>query len=382
MNQKRARVNVKTLVNSKAIRSEKRDGRDVIIVPSATMPDGVVMNGIRYPAEAIANGYKSLEGTPAPLGHPTYEGEFVSASDPRGLVRGFIGAWNENVRQEGGRVLLDKVIDVEYAQSLESGRRVLNAIEKGQPIHTSTGLYCSILQLENDADGVELEANEIVFDHDAILLDERGAATPDQGVGMMVNKAREGEASVEMVVNSIYEEASNELEWAADWGLRAAERLARRPLLERIKQAILDTVLGEKGSGPETSTNQEEEQGMNDAQFEKLSGQLNEAVATGMASVAEGLKEVLTNALKPVADMVAAQNAAALEAEAAKKADLVTRVVNAGLLPQEVADASPVATLEALVANSQKPAPQTAYRLNAHKSNETKAVLFDLPEAE
>ena len=47
------RVNVRSLANVKAVRKEKRNGRDVVIVPSATLPDDVVMNGIRYPAEEI-----------------------------------------------------------------------------------------------------------------------------------------------------------------------------------------------------------------------------------------------------------------------------------------------------------------------------------------
>jgi len=65
-----------------AIRREKLNGRDVIIVPSATLPDGIVMNDILYPAEEIERSYKGLERTPAPLGHPTINGKFVSARDP------------------------------------------------------------------------------------------------------------------------------------------------------------------------------------------------------------------------------------------------------------------------------------------------------------
>jgi len=109
------RVNIRATVNAAKIRRERRNGRDVIIVPSATLPDGVVMNKIRYNAPAIEKGFGSLEGTPAPLGHPNIDGQFVSASDPRGMVRGFVGAYNENVRRENGRVLIDKVIDVVYA---------------------------------------------------------------------------------------------------------------------------------------------------------------------------------------------------------------------------------------------------------------------------
>jgi hypothetical protein len=47
------RVNVRSLANMKAVRKEKRNGRDVVIVPSATLPDNVIMNGILYPADEI-----------------------------------------------------------------------------------------------------------------------------------------------------------------------------------------------------------------------------------------------------------------------------------------------------------------------------------------
>lgn len=371
----KARVNIRSLVNSKSIRHEKRNGRDVIVVPSATLPDDVVMNGIRYPAKAIAESFATLEGTPAPLGHPMMNGEFVSASDPRGIVVGFIGAWNENVRQEGGRVLLDKVIDVEYASQLEGGKRVLNAIEEGKPIHTSTGLYCNLVKSANAEDDTEYEADGIVFDHDAILLDEAGAATPSQGVGMLVNQSQGGV----VVVNSILDEAERELDWAVEYAARAVEKVARVPLLERIKEALIKAVTAD---GSETQTNQEEEQSMNDAQFEKLSGQLNEAVATGLSKVTESFAEALANALKPVTEMVAAQNAAAEAAAVAKKADLVNKVTEAGLLTKEVAEAADSSVLEALVANSAKGTPKPAYRLNSNMPNQTKAVTFDLPDAE
>lgn len=47
------RVNVRSLANVKAVRKEKRNGRDVVIVPSATLPDDIIMNRIKYPSEEI-----------------------------------------------------------------------------------------------------------------------------------------------------------------------------------------------------------------------------------------------------------------------------------------------------------------------------------------
>ena len=80
---KQVRVNIRAAVNAAKIRTEKRNGREVMVIPSATLPDGVVMNGIRYGAEAIAASFKTLDRTLAPLGHPVgADGGFLSAKDP------------------------------------------------------------------------------------------------------------------------------------------------------------------------------------------------------------------------------------------------------------------------------------------------------------
>lgn len=181
------RVNVLSVANSKKIRHEVRNGRQLIIVPSATLPDNIIMNRIHYPADVIAEGYKTLERTPAPLGHPKVNGVYVNASDPEAINGYWVGAWNENVRREGGRVHLDKVIDVERAKSTEQGVRLLEAINNQLPIHTSTGLFLSVKDAKHD--DYDHVATKMIADHDCFLLDEQGAATPDQGVGVYVNSS-------------------------------------------------------------------------------------------------------------------------------------------------------------------------------------------------
>lgn len=373
---KQVRVNVRATVNAAQIRRERKNGRDYIIVPSATMPDGIVMNGVRYDAEEIRKGFPSLENTPAPLGHPTIEGAFVSASDPEGLARGWIGAWNRNVRQEGGRVLVDKVIDVATASQLEGGKAVLEAINKGEAIHTSTGLYAILDPVENPTDGAAYTARGIVFDHDAILLGEEGAATPAQGVGMLVHKAV-GSAGEEIeVLNSALEDAERDFEWAVETAVRAVERMERAPFLERIKSAIKEAILG---SERETSNNQKETaMPVTDEQFQALSAEvtaLSECVKTFETNMASKLSE----ALKPLADKLAA-DAAAAEAQAnAKKADLVTRVVEANLLPEPVANTLSIESLEALMESVK---PKKAPALNGARPDTTETGGFKLPSAE
>lgn len=181
------RVNVRVAVNSASIRREQHNGREHIVVPSFTLPDEVIMNGGLYPHDEIEKSYKSLEGTFAPLGHPQVDGEYVGAERPEAVNAYHFGAFNKNVERRGNRIYVEKFIDVEKAKESEIGRKVLNAIDKGEPIHTSTGIFLD-REMTPNADGYGWIARNMHFNHDAVLLGEIGAATPEDGVGMMVNK--------------------------------------------------------------------------------------------------------------------------------------------------------------------------------------------------
>jgi hypothetical protein len=181
------RVNVRVAVNAASIRREQHNGREHIVVPSFTLPDGVVMNNGLYPKEEIDKAYAGLEGTLAPLSHPMVDGDYVSARQPEAINAYHVGAWNRNVQRVGSRVSIEKWIDVEFAKNSENGRALLEAIDKQEPIHTSTGIFLD-REMTPNADGYGWIARNMMFDHDAILIGETGAATPADGVGMMVNK--------------------------------------------------------------------------------------------------------------------------------------------------------------------------------------------------
>lgn len=360
---KRVRVNIRTVANTAAVRREKRNGRDVVIVPSATLPDDVVMNDVSYPASEIATSYKTLERTPAPLGHPLINGKFVSASDPEGINIGWVGAWNDNVRRENGRVLLDKVIDVQRAGESEGGKALLNAIEKGLPVHTSTGLYCNLEAANGDVP-YKFIARNIAFDHDAILLDEEGAATPEQGVGMMVNAKGENE-EIE-VINSAIDCADQDLDWAVSSLASALEKRRRAPLLDKLKAAVSEWY--DNLSAPERSPSKntkEDEMPITDEQFSALSGEVKtiaEAVKNLAAGQAETISNAIAAAVKPLTDAQAEILNAQKAKDEAEVADLVGKVVKANILTEEVAKATPLNSLRELAKLAE---PGKAAALNA-----------------
>lgn len=218
-------VNITTKVNSQSIRRETYNGREHLVLPSYTLPANVVMNGGLYTQEQIDAHYKGLEGTLAPLGHPQVNGQFVSAFSPEGINAGHIGAWNRNVKKSGNRIYLEKWVDVARASESEGGKELLErvaAIERGEdvpPIHTSVAAFLDQLEPNEQqrATGAEWVADIHGMDHDAILLHEVGAATPEQGVGLMVNAdlAQPLKANSGALVGESYREREQLLDRAA-----------------------------------------------------------------------------------------------------------------------------------------------------------------------
>jgi hypothetical protein len=166
------------------------------------MPDNIVMNGGLYPAEEIAKSYQTLERTLAPVEHPIIDGQYLSANDPLAIHNFHAGAFNVNVKQVNGRVSIEKHINVQEAMKSDRGLRLLDRINEietspsPRPIHTSVGVFLIPKKLDTpltNAEGLEYSwvASDMTFDHDAILLDSVGAATPSQGVGLAVNASGE-----------------------------------------------------------------------------------------------------------------------------------------------------------------------------------------------
>jgi hypothetical protein len=378
----KTRVHITTKVNAASIRREKLNGRDVIIVPSATLPDDVIMNGVLYPKDEIEKSYLSLENTFAPLGHPDRNGQFLSAFDPEAVNAFHVGAFNRNVRRENGRVLIDKVIDVETAGSTERGKRVLAAIEKGAAIHTSTGLY-AIMEAANGDVPYNRIARDIIFDHDAILLDEPGAATPEQGVGMLVNA--KGETEQVPVINSTFtEEADRGIDWAISHLVQAVhqKRQAEKQdtMMGKVKTAILALI----GAERDTSTNREEDP-VTPEQFAALEKKVDalanaKPVETDQSALAKAIADAVTLAIKPVTDQVEAMANAAKAKDEAELVGLRAKIVKAGIMNQAEADA--LTTLAAARPVAKLAEPGHAFALSNGFGGGNPAGDFDLPEGE
>lgn len=201
------RVHILSTVNAGAV---SKAGSTYSIRGVCGAVDGIVMNRMLYPAEQLAAGVASLDGKPAPAGHPKdAEGRFISALNGDALLKAYAGAICRNARHEAGRTLVDIEVNEAQAKAHPDGLKLVERLDaaiagtNADPIHVSTGLFCEPITANGESAGAAYDriATRITYDHLAFLLHERGAGTPEQGVGMFLNAAGQPEPVEEVEAN-------------------------------------------------------------------------------------------------------------------------------------------------------------------------------------
>ncbi|MDV0597809.1 DUF2213 domain-containing protein, partial [Enterobacter sp. 23-M-SZ-13] len=190
-------IHVKSLaINASNISTTTINGQEHYVIRGAVpIVDDIVMNGGLYPAEEINNSYQTMERKLMPIGHPMVNGKYVSANDPQAVNDYYAGAWSQNVSKANDKVVMDVYVNKAVADTKPDGKRLIQRLDdmisgnNADPIHVSTGLLLNKEQKAGESKQKKYSwvAHNMQFDHIAILLDEPGAGTPEEGVGMFVN---------------------------------------------------------------------------------------------------------------------------------------------------------------------------------------------------
>lgn len=206
-------IHVKSLaINASNISTTTINGQEHYVIRGAVpIVDDIVMNGGLYPAEEINNSYQTMERKLMPLGHPMVNGKYVSANDPQAVNDYYAGAWAQNVSKASDKVVMDVYVNKAVAETKPDGKRLIQRLNdmitgnNAEPIHVSTGLLLNKEQKAGESKGKKHSwvAHNMQFDHIAILLDEPGAGTPEEGVGMFVNAdGQEGEVETASLIEA------------------------------------------------------------------------------------------------------------------------------------------------------------------------------------
>lgn len=206
-------IHVKSLaINASNISTTTINGQEHYVIRGAVpIVDDIVMNGGLYPAEEINNSYQTMERKLMPIGHPMVNGKYVSANDPQAVNDYYAGAWAQNVSKANDKVVMDVYVNKAVADTKPDGKRLIQRLDdmisgnNVDPIHVSTGLLLNKEQKAGESKQKKYSwvAHNMQFDHIAILLDEPGAGTPDEGVGMFVNAdGQEGEVETASLIDA------------------------------------------------------------------------------------------------------------------------------------------------------------------------------------
>ncbi|HDG1691808.1 TPA: DUF2213 domain-containing protein [Kluyvera georgiana] len=220
-------IHVKSLaINASNISTTTINGQEHYVIRGAVpIVDDIVMNGGLYPAEEINNSYQTMERKLMPIGHPMVNGKYVSANDPQAVNDYYAGAWAQNVSKANDKVVMDVYVNKAVADTKPDGKRLIQRLDdmisgnNADPIHVSTGLLLNKEQKAGESKGKKHSwvAHNMQFDHIAILLDEPGAGTPEEGVGMFVNAdGEEGDvetASITEAANSLKDGLLNKVKF-------------------------------------------------------------------------------------------------------------------------------------------------------------------------
>lgn len=341
-------VNISTLVANSEIRMEVVEGVEFTVLPSKTLPPEIVMNGILYPAEEVEATINTLDGSPVTMSHPVIAGKFADAYLPLAQAKfGILGAHNKvRGKAADGSWLIDKYIPTEQLANSANGKKLAEAIKSKKPIHTSTGVYLTKEpEIGVNAMGQEYTSRAKIdrFNHDAILLNEVGAATPEQGVGIFVNSDGEQEETEVMYVNA-YDD--KELEGQFEIKVKGS-------MLERFLE-FMKTVVKSEPSDVSQAVNSNREG--NEVDETKVNEMIANALAAKEAEKAQAIKDALEQG---IAAALAANAQTQAEAE---KAQLVEQVVNAKLLPEDAAKECGIAALKAMLEGNSQGQPAMGLR--------------------
>jgi len=170
------------------------NGREYRVASASIIVPGV-LNGskgaLHYPPEEVQANPGVWNNVDLVVYHPQVNGQHVSAKDRSVPRESFIG-FTRNDKFEGGKRRVEAWFDVQAVKNYDTVLRsqgkpeIMPRLEKGEPIELSTGLFT-----DNEArsgswngKGYTHVARNYRPDHLAILPDQKGACSLDDGCGV------------------------------------------------------------------------------------------------------------------------------------------------------------------------------------------------------
>lgn len=162
-----------------------------MVIPVIGIREGV-LNGIFYPEASLSTLAERWNGVPIPVRHPKdADGNFVTANSAEADAEQNIGKFFNVAFDPKTKALKGEMwINIQKATDLGHAD-LLDRLDKGENINVSTGLWTNYEPQVGNFRGKNYIGivNEFTPDHLAILPDEKGACSVDDGCGTFLLNA-------------------------------------------------------------------------------------------------------------------------------------------------------------------------------------------------
>jgi len=173
-------------IASKGVRYERLENREYMVCPTVMIVEGV-LNGnggaIFYPGSELAKNPSIWNHRPAVVFHPE---EGTSATEVDFIQNHKIGLVLNTKYDKTSKKLRSEVwVDIERATEIDSS--LMDRINNGETIEVSTGVLAALTLGDGEHNGTPYyaTATDYVPDHLAILPDEVGASSVEDGAGLL-----------------------------------------------------------------------------------------------------------------------------------------------------------------------------------------------------
>ena len=172
------------------VRHDRMEDRDFLVVPMVILTEGV-HNGSEgafyYPKEELSKTPAAWNHKPVVVYHPTMNGVGISACDPVVINNRKVGLMM-NTRFEAGKLKSEAWLEKDRANKVDE--RIMQAVEKGEMMELSTGVYIDNDMTPGDWNGESYVgiARNYRPDHLALLPDKIGACSIKDGAGLLRNE--------------------------------------------------------------------------------------------------------------------------------------------------------------------------------------------------
>lgn len=183
-------------------RNEQLEGIDYVVVPMVMITEGVHAGSkgpLFYPGSELGKTPESWNLKPIVVNHPVVNGEGVSACTPEVIEEYKVGIIM-NTRFDGlGRLKADAYINPEQADKVEP--RVMEAITNEEMMELSTGVFTDQEPTTGKYKGESYTAIARNYrpDHLALLPDNKGACSIEDGAGFIRNQLGQTQMSDDQI---------------------------------------------------------------------------------------------------------------------------------------------------------------------------------------